>query len=51
MLEGLQIHYASTLGQVLDIALSKPEQPIAEPSKLRTTETAPTPQLGARSVH
>jgi ATP-dependent Lon protease len=51
MLEGLQIHYASTLGQVLDIALSKPEQPIAEPSKPRTTETAPTPQLGARSVH
>jgi ATP-dependent Lon protease len=51
MLEGLQIHYASTLGQVLDIALSKPEQPIAEPSKPRTAETAPTPQLGARSVH
>jgi len=51
MLEGLQIHYVSTLGQVLDIALSKPEQPIAEPSKPRTAETAPTPQLGARSVH
>ena len=51
MLEGLQIHYVSTLGQVLDIALSKPEQPIAEPSKPRTTETAPPPQLGARSVH
>ncbi len=51
MLEGLQIHYASTLGQVLEIALTKPEQPIAEPSKPRTTETAPTPQLGARSVH
>jgi ATP-dependent Lon protease len=51
MLEGLQIHYASTLGQVLDIALSKPEQPIAEPSKPRATETSATPQLGARSVH
>jgi ATP-dependent Lon protease len=51
MLEGLQIHYVSTLGQVLDIALGKPEQPIAEPSKPRTTEAAPTPQLGARSVH
>jgi len=53
MLEGLQIHYVSTLGQVLEIALSKPEQPIAEPSKPRTAETAPAPapQLGARSVH
>ena len=51
MLEGLKIHYVSTLGQVLEIALSKPEQPVAEPSKPRTAETAPAPQLGARSVH
>ncbi|MBI1738787.1 MAG: endopeptidase La [Acidobacteria bacterium] len=51
MLEGLQIHYVKSLDQVLEIALSKPEQPVAEPHKPRTAEAAPTPQLGARSVH
>jgi ATP-dependent Lon protease len=51
MLEGLQIHYVKTLDQVLEIALSKPEQPVAEASKPRTSEAVPAPQLGARSVH
>ncbi len=51
MLEGLQIHYVSTLDQVLEIALTKPEQPKAEAPKPRTTETAPVSPLGARTVH
>ena len=48
MLEGLQIHYVKALDQVLEIALSKPDQPGAEPSKPRTAEAVPAPQLGAR---
>ena len=51
MLEGLEIHYVKTLDQVLEIALSNPQQPGAEPPKPRAAEATPTPQLGARSVH
>ncbi len=51
MLEGLQLHFVSSLDQVLEIALDKPEQPIIEPPKPRTAEATPAPQLGASSVH
>ncbi|MCL4524043.1 MAG: endopeptidase La, partial [Acidobacteria bacterium] len=51
MLEGLEIHYVSTLDEVLEIALSKAEQPVVEPPKPRTSEAVPTAQVGARSVH
>jgi len=52
MLEGLEIHYVSTLDQVLELALSKPEQPPAEAPKPSAPESMPVPSpIGARSVH